>query len=104
PRRASAVPRFAVVVVFPTPPLPDVTTMARPSVTGSAGCAGCCSGLSSARSTCISTCLQRPDETPQESWRFQVGKGYEFAFQTPRDLVVDRAQAIRLAEHDRLAL
>src|SRR5262249_17661625 len=30
PRRASAVPRFAVVVVLPTPPFPDVMTMARP--------------------------------------------------------------------------
>ena len=32
PRCASAVPRFAVVVVFPTPPLPDVTTIARPTL------------------------------------------------------------------------
>src|SRR5262245_36471369 len=30
PCRAIAVPRLAVVVVLPTPPLPDVTTMARP--------------------------------------------------------------------------
>src|SRR5690625_2501214 len=28
PRLASAAPTFAVVVVFPTPPFPDVTTMA----------------------------------------------------------------------------
>mmetsp|Transcript_32377 Transcript_32377/g.52355 ORF Transcript_32377/g.52355 Transcript_32377/m.52355 type:complete len:251 (+) Transcript_32377:649-1401(+) len=29
PRRAKAIPRFAVVVVLPTPPFPEVTTMTR---------------------------------------------------------------------------
>ncbi len=32
PRIAKAVPKFADVVVLPTPPLPDVTTIASPMI------------------------------------------------------------------------
>src|SRR5262249_41697435 len=40
PSAASAAPRFAVVVVLPTPPLPEVMTMARPMTVDSLDAGG----------------------------------------------------------------
>src|SRR5579883_1408593 len=98
PRRASAVPRFAVVVVLPTPPLPDVMTIARPSA-AEEPLSGCSSWVCS---TCISACFQRAQEATEESGGVEIGKRYEFAFEPARDLFVDRAQPVALAEHDGL--
>src|ERR1700735_4863056 len=98
PDAPSAAPTFAVVVVFPTPPLPLVTTIARPRARGTALAAGAssCVGFIATASFIIhiitkirevrihSSCF--PEEPPEETGRAELRERDDVALQPARDL------------------
>ena len=103
PRCASAVPRLAVVVVLPTPPLPDVTTIARPSFGAGAAAAEARLAVRLGVRASAYPAFKAPMRRPKKPWFVEARERNELALEAARDFVVDRAQPARLVEHDRLA-
>src|SRR5664279_2358274 len=99
PACASAVPMLAVVVVLPTPPFPEVMTMARPRGRFTVPSPGAGSSWSS----CISTGLSLAEEAAENSRCAQRGERDVFAVEPACDLLVDLAQPGIGDEHDGFA-
>src|SRR5262249_15739429 len=95
PRCASAVPRLAVVVVLPTPPFPDVTTMPGPKGLARSGAPSTLRPSGDTLRMTGSNILkwlprfECVDETSEKARLIEVGKRYDLAFEPARDLVVD---------------
>src|SRR5664279_1621568 len=88
PACASAVPMLAVVVVLPTPPFPEVMTIARPRGRFTAPSLGAGSSWSS----CISTGLSLAEKATENPRHAQRGERDVLAVEPPRDLLVNFAQ------------
>jgi hypothetical protein len=88
---------LAVVVVFPTPPLPLVMTIARPRTTAGSGIGSSSTRAAGVRRLAFKSTLTRfpeREEPPEKRRRAQVRKGNDLAAEPARDLVVDRGQRL----------